>query len=235
MTNALIHTEDLHRIYHTEGDDVHAINAVSLEIPSGKLTAVIGRSGAGKTTLLNLLCGLDIPTQGKVFIEGRDLYALDEAERTALRRDKIGFIFQNFGLLPLLSAAENVSIPLRLRKIAPQERERRVTEALEWVNLAGRAKHRPYELSGGEQQRVAIARALAARPDIILADEPTGQLDSQTGLRVIEIMRRLVAEQGITMVIATHDNQVRDAADITYELSDGKLIGSHAVMAEVSD
>src|SRR5690606_17732881 len=164
------------------------------------------------TRLLNLLAGVDEPSTGNVWIEGEDLFALSEARRIALRRDKIGFIFQNFGLLPLLSAEENVGIPLRMVHTEIQTRQQRVSEALEWVGLAKRAHHRPYELSGGEQQRVAIARALAARPRILLADEPTGQLDSQTGKRVLGIMRDLSEQLGITLVIVTHDEAVMQAA-----------------------
>jgi putative ABC transport system ATP-binding protein len=149
---------------------------------------------------------------------------MDEKARLALRRETIGFVFQSFGLLPLLTAAENVGVPLRMRNLSRLEREERVTEALEWVGLTRRARHRPYELSGGEQQRVAIARALAARPQIILADEPTGQIDSQTGRRILDLMRRLVAERGITVVIVSHDPVVMKEADVVHELRDGRLV-----------
>jgi putative ABC transport system ATP-binding protein len=220
----LIHTEHLYKTYRSSDVEVHAVNDVSMTIPKGKLTAIVGRSGAGKTTLLNLLSGLDQPTEGKVIISGQDLYALSEDERLTLRRERMGFVFQNFGLLPLLSAEENVSIPLRMQKINRQQRTQRVTEALEWVGLHARSKHRPYELSGGEQQRVAIARALAAQPEIIMADEPTGQLDSQTGKRILAIMRELVEQQGMTMIIVTHDIQVQDAADLVYHLIDGTAV-----------
>jgi len=223
---AIIRVRDLNRVYHLEGEDVHAIRDVTLDIPRGVMSAIIGRSGAGKTTLLNLLSALDEPSSGQVFIDEVDLFALPEAKRIALRRDRVGFVFQNFGLLPLLSAAENVSVPLRMQRMKGSERENRVREALEWVGLSKRAGHRPYELSGGEQQRVSIARALAARPDIILADEPTGQLDSQTGKQVLAIMQRLVDEQNITMVLVTHDPQAMSQAQITFELSDGQLINT---------
>lgn len=220
----MVRARDLHRIYHLEGEDIHAVNGVSVDIPKGQMSAVVGRSGAGKTTLINLLSGLDQPTQGEVWIEDQNLFALDEAKRIALRRDNIGFVFQNFGLLPLLSAAENVSIPLRMRRMNRQEREQRIAEALNWVGLTRRAGHRPYELSGGEQQRVAIARALAARPRLIFADEPTGQLDSHTGQQILAAMRRLVDEQGITMVLVTHDPQAMRVADMVFELHDGQLV-----------
>lgn len=230
----IIKTEGLTRDYATRGTTVRAVNNVSLAIPEGQFTAIIGRSGAGKTTLLNLIAGLDEPTAGKVWIEGEDTFALSESRRIALRRDKIGFIFQNFGLLPLLSAEENVGIPLRMIKANTQERQQRVSEALEWVGLAKRAHHRPYELSGGEQQRVAIARALAARPRILLADEPTGQLDSQTGKRVLGIMRDLSEQLGITLVIVTHDEAVMRAAEVVHELHDGVLVEEQTRVA-VSD
>lgn len=225
MTQSImIRTEHLHRIYETKGADVHAVNDVSIDIEAGKITGIIGRSGAGKTTLLNVISGLDEASQGKVWLDGQDLFALSDQQRTILRRDKMGFVFQNFGLLPLLSAYENVSIPLRMRKLRQAEIDQQVNEALEWVGLQKRAHHRPYELSGGEQQRVGLARALVAKPQIIFADEPTGQLDSQTGKQVLAIMRQLVIEQGLTMVLITHDPQAMDTADVLYELSDGKVV-----------
>ena len=224
MTQAIIQTQNLHKIYSTTGADVHAVNDVSLEIFAGQMTAIVGRSGAGKTTFLNLISGLDTPSEGKVYLDGEDIFALSEDARIRLRRDKISFIFQNFGLLPLLSARENVGIPLRMRRTSVREREERVAEALEWVGLAKRVHHRPYELSGGEQQRVAIARALAARPAILLADEPTGQLDSQTGKRILDTMRDLTQQLNISLVVVTHDPQIMQAADIVHELRDGQLI-----------
>lgn len=224
MTGTMIQVHDLYRVYRTSGSEVHAVNGVSFEIARGKMTAIVGRSGAGKTTLLNLIAGLDQPTRGHVYIDGQDITLLSENDKVALRRERLGFVFQNFGLLPLLTAAENVSVPLRMRRLSRADRERRVTEALEWVGLRPRAKHRPHELSGGEQQRVALARALAAQPAILLADEPTGQLDSQTGKRVLAVMRRLVDELGITLVAVTHDTQVRDAADVVIQMHDGRLL-----------
>lgn len=225
MSNqAIISVENLHKIYPTGSEDVHAVNDVSLQIYPGKLTAIVGRSGAGKTTLLNLISGLDTPSEGKVILDGQDVFQLSEEQRIKMRRSKVGFIFQNFGLLPLLSAKENVGVPLRMQKISSREREERVIEALEWVGLAKRIQHRPYELSGGEQQRVAIARALASRPAILLADEPTGQLDSQTGKRVIDTMRDLTEKLDITLVVVTHDPIVMSSADVIHEMLDGKLI-----------
>ncbi|MBO9309822.1 MAG: ABC transporter ATP-binding protein [Chloroflexi bacterium] len=221
---AIIRTENLTRVYRLRGGEIRAVNGVSLAIYPRQMTAIVGRSGSGKTTLLNLIAGLDEPTEGEVWIMGQALGAMDERARLALRRERLGFIFQSFGLLPLLTAAENVGVPLRMRGLPSGEREARVREALEWVGLSRRARHRPYELSGGEQQRVAIARALAAQPQIILADEPTGQLDSQTGGHILDLLRRLVNERGMTLVIVSHDPMVRAEADVVHELRDGKLV-----------
>jgi putative ABC transport system ATP-binding protein len=220
----VIRVENVERVYHLEGEDVHAVNNVTLDIWAEQMSAIVGRSGSGKTTLLNLIAGLDNPTRGEVYVQGRPISKMNESERLLLRRDTFGFVFQSFGLLPLLTAAENVGVPLRMRNMPRDEREARIAEALEWVGLTRRARHRPYELSGGEQQRVAVARALASRPQIILADEPTGQLDSQTGRRLLDLMRQLVLERGITMLIVSHDPQVMQEADIVYEMRDGKLI-----------
>ncbi len=219
-----IRVQDLERVYHLEGEDVHAVNGVTLDIWPRQMTAIVGRSGSGKTTLLNLIAGLDKPTRGEVWVLDQRLSQMDEGARLALRRNSLGFVFQSFGLLPLLTAAENIGVPLRMRRLSAHERDERVAEALEWVSLTRRARHRPYELSGGEQQRVAIARALASRPQVILADEPTGQLDSQTGRRILDLLRRLVAERGITLVIASHDPQVTREADVVHEMRDGRLL-----------
>ncbi len=229
-----IRIENLERVYHLEGEDIHAVNDVSFDVWPDQLTAVVGRSGSGKTTLLNLIAGLDRPTHGDVFILGQSLNQMDNAARLALRRDKLGFVFQSFGLLPLLTAAENVGVPLRMRHMPGREREDRIAEALNWVGLTRRARHRPYELSGGEQQRVAIARALASQPEIILADEPTGQLDSQTGRRILELLRRLVAERHITLVIVSHDPQVMQEADVVHEMRDGRLVDTRIKSASAA-
>ncbi|MCB9450168.1 MAG: ABC transporter ATP-binding protein [Anaerolineaceae bacterium] len=223
----VIVARDLHRVFQLGGETIHAVNGVSLEILPERITAVIGRSGSGKTTLINLLSGLDDPSEGEVVFDSQPLAGMNYQARLQLRRDKIGFVFQTFGLLPLLSAAENVSIPLRITHLSHRERETRIMKALEWVGLGERAHHRPYELSGGEQQRVAIARALVAQPKVILADEPTGQLDSRTGRNILNLLRRLVEERHITLVIVTHDPQVMQEADIVHEMRDGRLIATH--------
>jgi putative ABC transport system ATP-binding protein len=220
----IIAVKNLHKIYHLAGEDIHAVNDVTLDVWEQYMTAIVGRSGSGKTTLLNLIAGLDQADDGEISILGRKLATMTEQEILDMRLHDIGFVFQSFGLMPLLSAAENVSVPLRMRKMSPSERQERVETALEWVGLADRMKHRPYELSGGEQQRVAIARALAAGPQLILADEPTGQLDTRTGRRILELLRRLVEDQGITVVIVSHDPQVMQEADVVHELRDGMMM-----------
>lgn len=226
MRAPIIQVRDLTRVYHTGSAEVRAVNGITLDIFSGAMTAIVGRSGSGKTTFLNLISGLDQPTTGEVLFDGEALHPMNEAQRLRLRQQKIGFVFQSFGLLPLLTAAENIGVPLRMRQMAAKERDGRVTEALSWVGLLDRAQHRPYELSGGEQQRVAIARALAVRPQVILADEPTGQLDSATGRRILDLLRRLVVEAGITVVVVTHDPQTMEEADVVHELHDGQLIAT---------
>jgi putative ABC transport system ATP-binding protein len=205
---------------------VHAVRDVDLAIRHGELLAVRGRSGSGKTTLLNLLGGLDRPTSGSVVVDGHEVSAMSESELVDIRRRTIGFVFQAFGLLPILSAAENVEVPLRLVHADPAERARRVAELLELVGLGERARHRPHELSGGEQQRVGIARALANRPRLLLADEPTGQLDSETGHRVMLALRSVVRSEGVTAIVATHDPVMLDVADRVVELSDGRIVGA---------
>ncbi|MFK7800141.1 MAG: ABC transporter ATP-binding protein [Anaerolineae bacterium] len=212
------------RTFKSEADEVHAVQDVSLSIRAGTFCVLQGRSGSGKTTLLNLIGGLDAVTSGDILLENRSLTDLDEEERLDLRRNTIGFVFQTFGLLPFLSAAENVAAPLRLVRTRRGDRTRRIDEVLGQVGLAERANHRVHELSGGEQQRVALARALANRPDLILADEPTGQLDTETGLEIIQLLRQIVDETGVTVVVASHDPKVANAADHIFEMLDGKLI-----------
>jgi putative ABC transport system ATP-binding protein len=215
---------ELGRDYPSGGSVVHALRGVNLTVDRGELVAVRGRSGSGKTTLLNLLGGLDRPTTGRVLVDGTEISELGEEALVELRRTTVAFIFQTFGLVPILTAAENVEVPLRLVRADPFERDRRVEELLELVGLADRARHRPWELSGGEQQRVAIARALANRPKILLADEPTGQLDLETGHVIMTLLRNIVSVEGITTVVATHDPMMLDVADRVVELHDGELV-----------
>ncbi|MES2209649.1 MAG: ABC transporter ATP-binding protein [Chloroflexota bacterium] len=222
----LVTAHALVRDYPSGDGVVHAVRGIDLAVAQGQLLAVRGRSGSGKTTLLNLLGGLDRPTSGSVFVDGHEISALDEAQLVDIRRRTIAFIFQSFGLVPILTAAENVEVPLRLVRADPRERDRRVEELLEIVGLHERARHRPHELSGGEQQRVAIARALANRPRLLLADEPTGQLDSETGHRIMLVLRQVVRAEGITAIVATHDPLMMDVADRVVELQDGTLVES---------
>jgi putative ABC transport system ATP-binding protein len=220
-------SEGLVRDYEGGRGVVHALRGVDLEFAGGQLTIVHGRSGSGKTTLLNLIGGLDRPTSGRVWVDGTELSSLGEEGLVRLRREKIGFVFQSFGLVPILSAAENVEVPLRLHNTEPGERAERVAELLSLVGLAGRAKHRPHELSGGEQQRVAIVRALANRPKLLIADEPTGQLDSSNARTIMEILRDLVRSAGVSAIVATHDPLLVDIADAVVQLSDGRVVGAN--------
>ncbi|MET9801662.1 ABC transporter ATP-binding protein [Streptomyces sp. NPDC006368] len=219
----MVRVEDVHRSYGTGAAAVHALRGVSFEIGHGELVALKGRSGSGKTTLLNLVGGLDVPDLGRISIDGLDLADLGEKRLLELRRDRIGFIFQSFGLIPILTAAENVGVPMRLREADPREREERVELLLALVGLADHAAQRPGELSGGQQQRVAIARALANQPSLLIADEPTGRLDAETGLAVMELLRAVVRSEGVTALVATHDAQLLDLADRVLELGDGEL------------
>ena len=219
----ILRATELVRDYPSGDSVVHALRGVSLDAHPGHLLAVRGRSGSGKTTLLNILGGLDRPTSGRVLIDGQEVSAMTEDELVDVRRRSVAFIFQAFGLVPILSAAENVEIPLRLVRAESRGRDARVRELLELVGLGGRAKHRPHELSGGEQQRVAIARALANRPRILLADEPTGQLDSETGHVIMLLLRDVVRTEGVTAIVATHDPVMLDVADRIVELRDGEL------------
>ncbi|MEW2484679.1 ABC transporter ATP-binding protein [Streptomyces sp. NPDC048411] len=222
----MVRIEDLHRSYGTGAGAVHALRGVSFDIPRGELVALKGRSGSGKTTLLNLVGGLDSPDRGRITVDGTDLSELGENGLLELRRDRIGFIFQSFGLIPILTAAENVGVPMRLRKADPREREDRVALLLSLVGLGDHGAQRPGELSGGQQQRVAIARALANRPALLIADEPTGQLDAETGLAVMELLRAVVRSEGVTALVATHDAQLLGLADRVLELSDGHIAES---------
>jgi putative ABC transport system ATP-binding protein len=218
--------KNVSRTFELAGEKVRALRDVSLEIPAGSMGVIKGPSGSGKTTLLNLLAGLDDSTAGDVRVGGQSLAGMSPQARIDFRRRQIGYVFQTFGLLPFLSVEENVQVPLRLLSTSRQERRVLVDEALEMVGLSGRARHRTYELSGGEQQRVAIARALVKRPTLILADEPTGQLDSLTGASIIALLKEIATETGVTVVVASHDPNVHEAADWIFELKDGRLVGT---------
>ena len=226
VTETMVRVENVHRSYGTGAAAVHALRGVSFDVPRGELVALKGRSGSGKTTLLNLVGGLDEPDRGRITVDGLDMSGLGENGLLELRRDRIGFVFQSFGLIPILTAAENVGVPMRLRRAAPREREERVELLLSLVGLADHAEQRPGELSGGQQQRVAIARALANNPSLLIADEPTGQLDAETGLAVMELLRAVVRSEQVTALVATHDANLLGLADRVLELSDGEIVGS---------
>jgi putative ABC transport system ATP-binding protein len=203
---------------------VVALDGVSLSIPKGEVVSIVGPSGSGKSTLLNLVGGLDRPTAGLVRVDGETLAGLSDDDLTRVRRDKIGFIFQFFNLLPTLTALENVGLPLHLRGWARSKVDDRATELLTLVQLGHRLRHRPEELSGGERQRVAIARALSIYPPILLADEPTGNLDTQTGADILHLIRDLHARLSTTIVIVTHDMHVAESCDRTITLRDGRVV-----------
>ena len=228
MTAVLV-AEHLTRVFDSGGGQVVAVDDASLEVHAGELLVVRGPSGSGKTTLLNLLGGLDRPTSGRVLLGDRDLTAMTEAELVAVRRQELGYVFQGFGLIPVLSAAENIEVPLRILEVDPKQRQSRVEEMLALVGLADHAEQRPGELSGGQQQRVGLARALAARPRILLADEPTGQLDSGTAASMMDLMSDLVHSEGIAAVVSTHDPLMMQRADVVLELHDGHLAPAHRV------
>lgn len=215
---------DLRRTFGTGEAQVHALVGVDIDVNGGQLTAVTGPSGSGKTTLLNLLGGLDRPTSGQVLLDGDTVLSeLSENAVLATRRQRIGYVFQTFGLVPVLSATENVEVPLRLNGVAASERAERVAAILERVGLARHAKQRPHELSGGQQQRVGVARALVAEPDILIADEPTGQLDSDTAATIMDLIVELTHERGLASVISTHDPLLMARADRVVHLLDGAV------------
>lgn len=220
-----IETEDLWRIYKIGRDiEVPALRGINVQISPGAFIALKGRSGSGKTTLLNCLSGLDRPTSGTARVLGYDLAELNDRQLTKWRREQLGFVFQSFGLLPTLSAYENVELMLRIKGIGARERHKRTDYCLELVGLGKWADHRPYELSGGQQQRVAIARALANQPLLLLADEPTGELDSETAREILGLFQRIAKEEHITMLMASHDPLVDDYVDTILQLKDGQIL-----------
>jgi ABC-type lipoprotein export system ATPase subunit len=219
----LVRAEGLYRVYQTTGQEVQALRGVDLELPRGVLAALKGRSGSGKTTLLNLIGGLDRPTRGVIYFDGRPLDELPEAELTLLRRRRIGFIFQSFALLPTYSAYENVELALRFAGLKRREQVERARRSLRAVGLGQWLHHRPDEMSGGQQQRVSIARALSTRPELLLADEPTGELDTATTRQILALFRHLVEKEGITVLLATHDPLIDEYADLIFKIQDGVL------------
>ncbi len=219
----IIEADNVWRVYHAGASEVAALRGLTLQIEPGAFVALKGRSGSGKTTLLNCIGGLDRPTQGTVRIFGADITGLDDRQLTRWRRERVGFIFQSFGLLPTISAYENVELALRIAGAGGRQRRERTQYCLHLVGLDKWQHHRPYEMSGGQQQRVAIARALANRPRLILADEPTGELDSSTAREILALFRRVVAEEGVTMLLASHDPLVDEYADRVLHMKDGQI------------
>lgn len=220
----IIKTENLCRDFKLGVDTVHAVNGVNLSIEEGRLTILRGRSGSGKTTLINLLGTLDQPTSGKVFFCGAEIGCLPEKALGTLRKKEMGFVFQSFALMSLMSAYENVEFPLRLLGVPARQREKRVTECLGMVGLAKRMHHRPSELSGGEQQRVAVARAIIHRPRVIFADEPTAELDIHMALQVMRVLCEVAARENVAVVMTTHDPNMMELADRVYTLEDGCIV-----------
>jgi putative ABC transport system ATP-binding protein len=224
----LIQLRNVSRYYRRGGDEVHALERVSLEIPAGRFVALMGPSGSGKSTLLNILAGLDRPTAGEVVVAGQKLGDLSEDQLAAFRAGHVGFVFQFFNLIPVLSARENVELPLLLTRLRRADRRQRAETALRVVDLADRADHRPAQLSGGEQQRVAIARAVVSDPEIVVGDEPTGDLDAKNAEDVLGLMRTLRREFGKTVVIVTHDHRAERYVDEVHLLDKGVLLESRA-------
>ncbi|MCU1406788.1 MAG: transporter [Glaciihabitans sp.] len=222
--NDVLSVQNLTRTFRMGASTVTALQDVSFSIPSGEIVALSGRSGSGKTTLLNCVSGLDVADAGTVLLDGKPVTGLSESARTEMRRDSMAFVFQTFGLLPHLTIAENVGLPLRLKREEAGRREDRVAHLLDLVGLAGRGRSRPDELSGGQQQRVAIARALANSPRLLIADEPTGQLDAATGAAIMELIRSAVHTENATALIATHDQAVQGSADRILHIADGMLV-----------
>jgi putative ABC transport system ATP-binding protein len=226
---SIIEIKDLHKIYDQKQIPVHAINGIDLTFEEGEFTALVAPSGAGKTTLLNLLGGLDTPTQGTIWIGGNRMDNLSSAEKTRFRLQNIGFVFQAYNLIPVLTAAENIEFIMELQGVPKKERSRRSAELLEAVGIAEKANIRPSQLSGGQQQRVAVARALASKPKFILADEPTANLDSHSTDNLLDIMQQLNKKENITFIFATHDARVVNKARRIVTLEDGKVLKDESI------
>ncbi len=214
------------RCFKTGGEDFYALKGVDIKIPRGSLTILKGRSGSGKTTLLNILGALDQPTKGQVIFDSEEIQELPESAREAMRRKDMGFVFQSVALIPIMNAYENVDFAMRLAE-CEGEYDERIKQCLNIVGMGERMQHMPGQMSGGEQQRVAIARAIAHRPKIIFADEPTGALDTETGLKVMHLFKKLVEQEGITIVMTTHDPNLMEMGDVVYEVEDGEIVGRY--------
>lgn len=220
----VIQVKNLYKIFRVGTEKVRALNGVDLTIYRGEFCAIVGTSGSGKSTMLNMLAGLEKPTKGEIIIGGQHLEQMNENQLVRFRREKVGFIFQSFNLLGTMNAIENVALPLTFRGVDKKTREAKAVEMLKLVGLPGHMKHRPNEMSGGQQQRVGVARALVLDPEIIFADEPTGNLDSNTSAEVMKLMRKVVQEKNQTLVMVTHDNHLAGFADRIFHIIDGKIV-----------
>ncbi|WP_308638951.1 ABC transporter ATP-binding protein [Paenibacillus silvisoli] len=223
-TKPLLTVESVERTFQVGGQPLHVLKGINMDLKPRQLVMLRGRSGSGKTTLLNMIGGLDQPTKGHIFFQDRPFHSMSDDERTKVRRKHIGFIFQAYALMPLLSAYENVELSLRMAGTPGQEWKKRVEHCLELVGLAKRMHHRPFELSGGEQQRVAIAKAIAHKPEMLLADEPTAELDSQMSAQIMSVFQTIIRTEQVTICMTTHDPTILEVADHVYEMVDGKFI-----------
>ncbi len=215
--------QDIKKCFHVGGEDFYALKGVDISIPRSKLTILKGRSGSGKTTLLNALSTLDTPTSGEIIFEGRAYSDLKEADKELMRRREIGFVFQSVALIPIMNAYENVDFSLRLAE-SDVNHDERIKHVLSLVGMKERMLHMPGQMSGGEQQRIAIARAVAHNPKVLFADEPTGALDTETGIRVMKLFRDLIEKEGVTIIMTTHDPNLMELGDVVYEMEDGELV-----------
>lgn len=222
----MIEARNITRMFPVGDGEFYALKHVDIDIPAGKLTILKGRSGSGKTTLMNILSALDAPTEGDISFDGQAYSEMEEAQKEQLRRKEIGFVFQAVALIPIMNAYENVDFAMRLAEpeLTAKEIDERIRETLALVGMEERMRHMPGQMSGGEQQRVAIARAVAHRPKVVFADEPTGALDTESGLRVMQLFRNLIEKEGVTIVMTTHDPNLMELGDVVYELEDGEII-----------
>ena len=222
----IIEARNITRMFPVGDGEFYALKDVDIDIPAGKLTILKGRSGSGKTTLMNILSALDAPTEGDVSFDGQVYSEMEDAQKEQLRRKEIGFVFQAVALIPIMNAYENVDFAMRLAEpeLTAKEVDERIRETLALVGMEERMRHMPGQMSGGEQQRVAIARAVAHRPKVVFADEPTGALDTESGLRVMQLFRNLIEKEGVTIVMTTHDPNLMELGDVVYELEDGEII-----------
>lgn len=222
----IIEARNITRMFPVGDGEFYALKHVDIDIPAGKLTILKGRSGSGKTTLMNILSALDAPTEGDVSFDGQVYSEMEDAQKEQLRRKEIGFVFQAVALIPIMNAYENVDFAMRLAEpeLTAKEDDERIRETLALVGMEERMRHMPGQMSGGEQQRVAIARAVAHRPKVVFADEPTGALDTESGLRVMQLFRNLIEKEGVTIVMTTHDPNLMELGDVVYELEDGEII-----------